>query len=100
MPQFTLKSRKALVAVLPIFALLMVGASLVLRPKDSELIHFKISRIWNRLRSASGLAQIWNDSQEPFLRRIGWSEPHCQNALKQLGLAIVNTDMDMEILDM
>jgi mono/diheme cytochrome c family protein len=100
MPQFTLKSRKALLAVLPIFALLMVGASLVLRPKDSELIHFKISRIWNRLRSASGLAQIWNDSQEPFLRRIGWSEPHCQNALKQLGLAIVNTDTDMEILDM
>src|SRR5205807_3557300 len=72
MPKITRKRIAALVAIL---MLLSVGAwSQRFIKTEDEPFGAKLSRVGQRVTTTAGWRRIWNNSQEPFLERIGWQE--------------------------
>jgi mono/diheme cytochrome c family protein len=96
MLKLRLLSNKTMVGALAIFALVAGSASFLPSSEDSEPIHFKISRMWERLSNSSNLAYMWNDSQAPLLQRIGWTGQPCKFCYFSGGIELVGGGMVFE----
>ncbi|HEV3119864.1 MAG TPA: hypothetical protein VGY58_22585, partial [Gemmataceae bacterium] len=71
MPKIT---RRRMVAILAVLIILVVWG-MIRRPfpGDDDPVSAKMTRMRAALTTSEGLHRIWNDTQEPFLERLGWT---------------------------